>query len=170
MSRYGICFSHSSRSAFFPRFALKAPPFGMSSGRFQNEVGKERGTPRFPRFTRLPVAFPYIRKTSVRLSRMSLKKTYVCPVCLKKNVRLSRMSFKKNVRMSRMSYICFSHSKNAARRVPTFENLCTCVQYVLNKNVRLFIRGSRHAVLVRATATRRFVRIGRAGCRRSRCR
>ena len=111
------------------------------------------------------------------------------------------LHMKTSVRVSRMSYICFSHSNNAARRVPTLEkplyvcSVClkktyvcpvclknlrssvqyvlnknrSCVPYVLNKNVRLFIRGSRHAVLVRATATRQFVRIGRAGCRRSRC-
>ena len=29
------------RSAFFPRFALKAPPFGMSSGRFRSLSEKE---------------------------------------------------------------------------------------------------------------------------------
>ena len=30
------------RSAFFPRFALKAPPFGMSSGRFRSAAEKEQ--------------------------------------------------------------------------------------------------------------------------------
>jgi len=34
-----ICFK--DRSAFFPRFALKAPPFGMSSGRFRSLSEKE---------------------------------------------------------------------------------------------------------------------------------